>query len=258
MNTEYKKITVEEMHGGQVARLLLNAPKGNVLDGEMMTELTRAIGEIGKKNDVKALLFEGSGPHFSFGASVEEHQKEQVAGMLKIFHGLMRALVGVRKPSFALVRGQCLGGGMELAAFCNWIFAATDARFGQPEIQLGVFPPVASLILPHLVGQVAADDLTLSGRSVTAAEAREMGLVYSVSDDPQAQLETYLQKHILPKSAASLSFAVRASRHEMVTAFLRGIDDLEKMYIEELMESADANEGIQSFLEKRKPVWKNR
>jgi cyclohexa-1,5-dienecarbonyl-CoA hydratase len=188
---------------------------------------------------------------------VPEHQKEFVAEMLATFHDLFRTLIAANKPCIAIVRGQCLGGGFELAMFCHWIFAVEKAKFGQPEINLAVFPPVASLLLPYRLGQSTADDLVLSGRSITAQEANQMGLVYSVSADPQAELNNFLAKHLLPKSATALQFAARASRYEMHQAFLKNIDALEKMYVQELMETTDANEGIKAFMEKRKPVWKN-
>ena len=255
--SSYKKIQAGFGHNGQVLYLTLNAPKGNVLDGEMMRELTRAVKEHGSAPALKALVLQGAGEHFSFGASVPEHQKELVSEMLTTFHDLFRALLAANKPCFALVRGQCLGGGFELAMFCHAIFAAENAKFGQPEINLAVFPPVASLLLPHLVGQAAADDLVLSGRSITAPEAKQMGAVHTVSADPQSALEDYLVQHILPKSAIALQFAARASRYEMHQAFLKNIDALEKIYVQELMETSDANEGIAAFLEKRKPLWKN-
>lgn len=254
---EFKKIKLDFSHENQILTITLNAPKGNVLDREMMIELSKAIGEQGRGASIKALVFQGEGDHFSFGASVPEHQKEFVPHMLATFHDLFRTLIAVNKPCIALVRGQCLGGGFELAMFCHWIFAAENAKFGQPEINLAVFPPVASLLLPHRAGQSAADDLVFSGRSITAPEAKQMGLVYSVSADPQAELDDFLAKHLLPKSATALQFAARASRFEMHQAFLQNIEALEKMYVQELMETADANEGIGAFMQKRKPIWKN-
>lgn len=254
---QYQKIKSDLSHENQILTLTLNAPKGNVLDREMMAELITAIKESGSAPPLKALVFQGAGEHFSFGASVPEHQKEFVAQMLATFHDLFRALIAINKPCIAMVRGQCFGGGFELAMFCHWIFASEDAKFGQPEINLAVFPPVASLVLPHLIGQSAADDLVLTGRSITAQEAKQMGMIHSVSADPQAALDEFLAKHILPKSAVALQFAARASRHEMHLAFLKNIDTLEKMYVQELMETEDANEGIKAFMEKRKPVWKN-
>ncbi|MFQ6114235.1 MAG: enoyl-CoA hydratase-related protein [bacterium] len=255
---EFNKIKLDYFHDKQVLNLTLHAPKGNVLDREMMTELTQAVQQEGVRASVKALIFQGEGAHFSFGASVPEHQKEYVGEMLATFHQLFRTLIRTSKPMFALVRGQCLGGGLELAAFCHWIFASEDAKFGQPEINLAVFPPAASLILPHRIGQSAADDLVLSGRSISAQEAKQSGLVYSVSTDPQKELNEFVSKHLLPKSAAALQLAVKSSRYEMHQAFLKNIEAVEKMYLEDLMATEDANEGIRAFMEKRKPLWKNR
>jgi len=255
--TDFKKIRADFKNDDQVLALTLNSPKGNVLDREMMLELIQALDQQGRASSIKALVLQGAGDHFSFGASVPEHQKEFAPHMLATFHDLFRTLIASNKPCLALVRGQCLGGGFELAMFCHWIFAAEDAKFGQPEINLAVFPPVASLILPHLVGQSTADDLVLSGRSITAPEAKQLGLVYSISADPQATVDEFLFKHILPKSAAALQFAARASRYEMHQTFLRNIAALEKIYVQELMETDDANEGIRAFMEKRKPLWKN-
>lgn len=251
----FAKIKLEKRYDDEVLYLTLNAPKGNVLDGEMMRELMHAVQEHGRAPSLKALVYQGAGEHFSFGASVPEHKRELVGEMLTTFHNLFRALIASHKPCFALVRGQCLGGGFELAMFCHRIFAAENAKFGQPEINLAVFPPVASLLLPHLIGQAAADDLVLSGRSISAQEAQQLGLLHSVSIDPQTVLEEFLTLHILPKSATALHFAARASRYEMHQAFLKNIDALEKMYVQELMATADANEGIAAFMEKRKPAW---
>lgn len=255
--TDFNKLKVDLSHDSQVLNLTLNAPKGNVLDKEMMSGLQKAIEREAAQNSVKAIVLRGEGAHFSFGASVPEHKKENVAEMLATFHGLLRALIVTSKPMFALVRGQCLGGGLELAAFCHWIFAAEDAMFGQPEIKLAVFPPVASLVLPHRIGQSAADDLVLSGRSISAAAALRLGLVHSVSTDPEAELEKYISQHILPRSAAALHFTVKSSRYEFHRAFLQHIGEIEKMYVQDLMATDDANEGIAAFLEKREPVWKN-
>ena len=253
-----KKIKSDFLFDGQILNLTLNAPKGNVLDIEMISELTEAVRKHGVNPEVKAFMFQGTGEHFSYGASIPEHTKELAPKLLSAFHTFFRTLIKVSKPTFALVQGQCLGGGLELAAFCNWIFAAENAQFGQPEIKLSVFPPVASLILPHRIGQSAADDLVLTGRSITAQEAKQLGLVHTVSSEPLKELEEFISTHILPKSTIALQFSVKSSRFEMHQAFLKNVDQIEKLYIQELMKSEDANEGIAAFLEKRAAVWKNR
>ena len=254
----FKKIKYAPLFDHQILNLTLNAPKGNILDIAMISELATVIQEEAAKPSIKALVFQGAGEHFSFGASIPEHQKEIVADLLKTFHQFFRTLIQISKPTFALVRGQCLGGGLELAAFCHWIFASEDAVFGQPEIKLAVFPPVASLILPHRIGQSAADDLILSGRSISAHEAQQLGLVYSVSVDPEKALNEFITNHILPKSAAALQFAVKSARYEMHQSFLKNIEAVEKIYVQELMTTEDAKEGIRAFIEKRPPVWENR
>ena len=253
-----KKIKSDFLFDGQVLNLTLNAPKGNVLDIKMISELTEAVEKLGSNPQVKAFVFQGAGEHFSYGASIPEHTKELAPKLLSVFHNFFRTLIEVSKPTFALVQGQCIGGGLELAAFCNWIFASENARFGQPEIKLSVFPPVASLILPHRIGQSAADDLVLTGRSITAREAKQLALVHTVSREPLKALEKFISTHILPKSTVALQFSVKSCRFEMHQAFLKNVDRIEKLYVEELMETEDANEGIAAFMEKRQPVWKNR
>ncbi len=254
----YTKIKLESHFDGQVTTIALNNGKGNIVDKDMMKELIRAIDYAAEDIRTKAIVFTGSGDHFSFGASVPEHQKDQVAEMLSTFHSLFRHLIDASIPTIALVRGQCLGGGMELAGFCNWIIATENAHFGQPEIGLSVFAPVASLSLPHLVGQSVADDLLLAGHFIPASRAREIGLVHSISIDPARDLDLFLEQHILPKSAKALRMAVKAARYQFNQSFLRDIQALESLYVNELMATHDANEGIVAFMEKRKAVWKNK
>jgi len=253
------KIIKEELFDGQVVRLTFNAPKANVLDGEMMAELQSGLGEISP--DVKLIQFTGAGDHFSFGASVAEHTKENAPEMLRRFHELFKTMINLSIPTMALVSGQCLGGGMELAIFCNFLFLDETARMGQPEINLGVFAPPASLILPLKVGQTKADDLLLTGRSMKAEEVMQSGLGTKLFDDRQTMLEradAWVGKHILPKSASSLRFANRAARTVFNKTLSATLDELAEIYTTKLMETHDANEGIRSFLEKRKHRWKNK
>lgn len=257
MAGSYEKIKVETTHEGQVLRITLNTPPANILDGQTMAEIVACLDGEGSRADLKAIVFAGQGKHFCFGASVAEHQKDRAPAMIAGFHGLFKKLLAIETPLVALVRGQCLGGGMELATFCNFILAEPSAKFGQPEIQLAVLPPVASAILPGIVGQLRADDIVLTGRSIGAETAREWGLVHAVADDGEALLGDLLDKHLLPKSAAALRFANRAVRHHWHAALSQTLDEMERLYVDGLMETADANEGLACFLEKRKPEWKN-
>jgi cyclohexa-1,5-dienecarbonyl-CoA hydratase len=250
-------VRIEQSEGGALLRLVLDRPKGNVLDSAMLSALQLALEEhVGPAT--RAVAFEGAGAHFSFGASVSEHQAAQAPAMLAQFHGLFRQLAKLCVPTCALVRGQCLGGGLELAAWCTWIFADGTARFGQPEITLAVFPPMASLLLPWRLGGGAALDLCLSGRSVDAAEAHRLGLVTAVVDDPLAHWDAFARETLLPKSAVALRLAERATRLGLLDALEARLGRLEALYLYELMRTRDANEGIAAFLERRPPVFQHR
>ena len=144
---------------------------------------------------------------------------------------------------------------MELASYCTWIFASPSAQLGQPEIKLAVFPPMASLLLPWRLGAGRGLDLCVSGRSVTAAEALDMGLVYAITDDPRTAIMAFIAENLLPTSASSLRFAERAARLGLRRLLEETLPALEKLYLEELMKTPDANEGIAAFIEKRKPVF---
>jgi cyclohexa-1,5-dienecarbonyl-CoA hydratase len=159
--------------------------------------------------------------------------------------------------TLAAVRGQCLGGALELASFCHRVFAAPDAKLGQPEIVLGVFAPVASVALPARVGQSHAEDLCLSGRSIGGEEALRIGLVDELADDPGDAALAYARAHLLPRSASSLRLAVRAVRQGFADRFRADLAEVERLYMNELMSTADAQEGLQSFVEKRKPEWRD-
>ena len=252
------KISTESLYDGQVVRFILNTPKANVLDAEMMTELQSGFENIDA--NVKLIQFTGAGDHFSFGASVPEHTKENAPEMLRQFHGLFKTLMNLSVPTMALVSGQCLGGGMELAISCNFLFLDETARLGQPEIVLGVFAPPASLILPMKVGQTKADELLLSGRSMKPNEVMSSGLGTQLFESQQSMIDganNWVEKHILGKSASSLRFASRAARTAFNENLSVSLDKLAETYTTKLMETHDANEGIEAFLEKRKPEWTN-
>jgi cyclohexa-1,5-dienecarbonyl-CoA hydratase len=167
-------------------------------------------------------------------------------------------MVDCAVPLLAAVRGQCLGGGLELVTACHRVFAARDARLGQPEIVLGVFAPFASVALAERVGRRHAEDLCLTGRNVTSEEALAIGLVDELCDgDPAERALAYARQHLLPRSASSLRFAVRAARHGLRARLAAELPAVERLYLDELMASADAVEGLTAFLEKRPPAWKD-
>ena len=241
---------------GSVLRIVLNRPKANILDSAM----TRSIGEALDQQitpNTRLLVFEGAGANFCYGASVEEHQADQAESMLGDFHGLFRKLAKLAVPTCAVVRGQCLGGGLELASWCTWIVATPDALLGQPEIKLAVFPPMASILLPWRIGGRGALDLCVSGRSITAQEALDIGLVNAVVEDPEAWWRDLLQQQLLKTSASSLRFAELAARTQLIRQLDRDLPDLERLYLEELMNTHDGNEGINAFVERRRPEYTN-
>jgi cyclohexa-1,5-dienecarbonyl-CoA hydratase len=256
--TETKRIQTVSRHDGRVEQIVLASPGGNVLDRQMMEEISEAVRAAARRPELRALILQAEGKHFSFGASVQEHRKAEAASMLTTFSELFHTLVEASVPLCAVVRGACLGGALELVSFCHFVFADESATFGQPEITLGVFPPVACLLLPLRIGQGRADDLVLTGRSVSAKEAKDIGLVHEVSPAPEEACDAFVREYLVGKSARSLRIACRASRHDLLRDFRSRLTELERLYVEELMETQDANEGIQAFLDKRNPVWQDR
>jgi cyclohexa-1,5-dienecarbonyl-CoA hydratase len=242
---------------GALLRLRLNRPKANVLDAAMIAAVAAALTEHRDPGRIRAALVDAEGPHFSFGASVEEHLPEQCAAMLKGLHALLVAMLEWPRPILVAVRGQCLGGGLEFALAGSLIFAAPEAQLGQPEMKLGVFAPAASCLLPFRVNQSTTEDLLLSGRSVNATEAKALGLVAFVAADPEAAALEYFDAHLLGKSAASLGYAVRAAREGMLAEAKRRIAAVERQYLQGLMATHDANEGLRAFLAKRAPEWRH-
>ncbi len=255
-----EKIKLEFTHNEAVAKITLDDGKGNVLDSVMMNDLHSVFGELKSNNNVKLITFEGAGKHFSFGASVAEHTKEQAPKMLESFHKLFYEIIDLSIPTVAKISGQCLGGGLELALACNFLFADKTAKLGQPEIILGVFAPPASVLLPLKIGSAKAEEILLTGKTLSAEEAKTFGIINEVYEDRQAldtALDEWFNNNIIPKSASSLRFAVRAARMKFNETVKTMLPKLEQLYTNELMETGDANEGINAFLEKRQAVWMN-
>jgi cyclohexa-1,5-dienecarbonyl-CoA hydratase len=243
---------------GTLLRLRLDRPKANIIDGEMIAALDAAFAEHLDNGGLVAVLLDASGPHFSFGASVEEHLPEQCAEMLKGLHALVRRMLQSPIPILISIQGQCLGGGLEVAAAGNLLFAAPEAGLGQPEMQLGVFAPAASCLLPERIGQSRAEDLLFSGRKVTGEEAAAIGLVDFVADDPEAAALAYYDDHMAPKSASSMRLAVRAARDGYTERMITKLAAVETLYLKDLMATRDAVEGLEAFIAKRPARWENR
>ena len=249
------KVWVER--DGALLRLRLARPKANIVDAAMIAALQAAFDAHRGSSGLRATLVDAEGPHFSFGASVEEHLAGSCAAMLAGLHRLILAMLEWPAPILVAVRGQCLGGGLEVAMGGSLIFAAHDARLGQPEIQLGVFAPAASVLLPPRIGQAAAEDLLFSGRAIDPAEAQTLGLVSVVSDDPQAAALAFCDRYRAPRSASARACAVAAVRGGYVPEVRRRIAEVERLYLDRLMKTRDANEGLAAFLAKREPKWEH-
>jgi cyclohexa-1,5-dienecarbonyl-CoA hydratase len=243
---------------GALLRLRLARPKANLIDAAMIAALHAAFEAHRSNPGLLAALVDHEGPHFSFGASVEEHLPARCEEMLRSLHALLGLMLEWPRPILVAVRGQCLGGGLELAAAGSLIVAAPDAQLGQPELKLGVFAPAASVLLPLRIAQARAEDLLLSGRSISAAQAAAWGLVNEVADDPAAAALSYFETHLSGKSAASLALAMRAGREPFAELARARLDVVEALYLEKLMVTRDANEGLNAFIEKRQPKWEHR
>jgi cyclohexa-1,5-dienecarbonyl-CoA hydratase len=243
---------------GALLRLRLAAPKANIVDAAMVGALHAAFEAHRGNGGLLAALIDHEGPHFSFGASVEEHLPERCAEMLSSLHALLGAMLEWPKPILVSAGGQCLGGGLELAMAGHILFVAPDARLGQPEINLGVFAPAASVLLPARVGQARAEDLLFSGRSIDAQTALAWGLAAEVATDPAAAALAWFDRHLAGKSAASLAMAVRAAHLPFAELARARLDDVEALYLDKLMKTRDANEGLAAFLAKRAPKWEHR
>ncbi|HLL73223.1 MAG TPA: enoyl-CoA hydratase-related protein [Pyrinomonadaceae bacterium] len=246
----------------RVGRISLARAPLNVLNIAMMREIGSALEECSRVREMVAIVFDAAPDSraFSAGVAIEEHVAETIYQMLESFHNIFRALEAMAKPVVALVDGAALGGGCELVSACDIVVASERARFGQPEIKLGVFPPVAAIMLPRVIGERRARELILTGELIDAPEALRLGLVnYTVAP---AELEAKGQE-ILARLRELSAPALELTRRALDIS--RGVERLEEvlarvesLYLNDLMKTEDANEGVRAFMEKRKPVWRNR
>jgi cyclohexa-1,5-dienecarbonyl-CoA hydratase len=242
-----------------IASLTLTHPPLNVIDLPMMDELSGALAEIEGRTDVSVVVVQGSEKAFSAGVDVAAHTPDKIEEMLRKFHSVILKLVTMKKVTIACVRGHCLGGGAELAMVCDLVFTTESAQWGFPEIKLACFPPVAATALAALIGQKAASDLILTGRTISGEEAAALGLANRAVAD--SGLESVVQESI--DQLAKLSSSALAVTKKAIYAwdsmhFDKGLARAEKVYLEELTKIEDMQEGISAFLEKREPTWKGK
>jgi cyclohexa-1,5-dienecarbonyl-CoA hydratase len=240
---------------------VLDRPKGNVLTLEMMNALSEALAAHSGNPHLRMVFIRGAGNHFSFGASVEEHRKEQAPSMLAGFHAMIRQVAAYPVPIAALVEGSCLGGAFELILACHFVFAAPSATLGCPEIKLGVFPPVLAAIGAQRLGGPLTEKLLLTGTTIDAAAAEKSGLVSAVfaGGNPEEELIEWYRKNLRPLSAFAIRQGNRVTRigSGVVAALESPLAKIEQQYVNEVLASNDGNEGIAAFIERRKPVWKD-
>ena len=241
-----------------IATITLNRPPLNILDIPTIARLGEAVSELADDRDLQVVVIRGAGERaFSAGVAVQDHTPDKVGPMLESLHGAIRKLRDLSAVTVAAVRGHCLGGGMELALACDLVVATEDARFGQPEIELGCYPPVAAALYPSLIGPGRTLDLLLTGRTLSCEEAERMGLVARrVSDLDEGVAK--LTAEITARSAAVVRLTKKAVQAGRDRGFSEALAESERLYLEELCPTADMEEGIAAFLEKRRPVWKHR
>ncbi len=239
------------------ASITLCNPPINVIDISMMEELSTAITTVEAQPEISILVLRGSEKTFSAGVDVAAHTPGKVTEMLTEFHAIFRALVASKKVLVAEVRGHCLGGGAELAMMCDVVITSDTATWGFPEIQLGCFPPVAVTALATIIGQKRAADLILTGRKFNGREASSLGLANAaVSDAEVGSKVSEIVTHLATLSPAALAATKKALYVWDAMHFDKGLARAEKIYLDELMQTEDAREGIQAFLERRTPHWK--
>jgi len=240
---------------GAIHTITLDKAPGNVIDIAMCEQLRPAIAKAASSIEARVLVIKGEGKNFSFGASVEEHLRDTAPAMIAALGGVIRDLVGFPYPTVAAVQGRCLGGGFELALACGIVVADEAATFASPEIQLGVLPPAATALL---AGR-AAEDIVLTGRTFAATEAKDMGIVNVMAPDGELThvVETFVESHFVPRSPASLRLATKALRGQRHAELIARLDEAERVYLEELLPTHDGVEGIQAFIDKRQPTWRN-
>jgi len=255
--SELKHLKFEKAEA--VARITLDRPKVNMMNIEMMNELNGLFEALLQDDDLKCIVLDAEGKHFCTGVEVADHKPDKVADMIATFNRIFELTEQIEVPIIATVRGYCLGGGMELAIACDVIVAAEGAQFGQPEIKVGFFPPYAAMRLPLLVGPARAIEICTTGKFYSAEEARQIGMVAYVAKDEQlGETTAKIVKEIQANSPLIIRLNKRAVRQHLGMAFKPALAGVSDLFLNTLMKTEDTLEGIASYEEKRKPVWKNK
>ena len=252
----FKYIQAEFNEG--MATLTLNRAPLNVLNIEMMEEINTALEGWMKEKSLKLLVIQAMGKAFSAGVDVGEHLGDLVYKMIEVFHRMFRLMDALKVPSVAVVNGSALGGGCELALYCDMVIATERAKFGQPEIQVGVFPPIAALVFPRMIGRKKALELILSGDIISAQEAYSLGLINKIVSETSLteEVNKFLEK-FMKLSGIVLRLTKEATLAGLNDDMDKGLKVIEKIYLDRLMKTHDAIEGLKAFLDKRKPTWKD-
>ncbi|MGA3292807.1 MAG: enoyl-CoA hydratase/isomerase family protein [Candidatus Acidiferrales bacterium] len=252
---QFVKVRVE----GEVARLTLDRPEHNLLNERMLSELSVGISTLGEHSDIKLILLDSAGKTFCGGIELGEYTQRRVFQLLDAFHGAFVAMLDTSKPLLVVVNGPAFGGGAELAALADLVIATPRARFAQPEIKLGVFPPLAAAVLPYILGPKQALELVLTGETITAERARDIGLVNWLvpEDELQKKVDDVIAK-VTAQSGPVLTMAKKAILGSLGLSLRDGVRNSMKVFLNELAELEDSQEGVRALVEKRAPKWKNR
>ncbi len=256
MTDEFQSILFERDE--HVARIIFNKPPLNVLDLNMMKEINTALDDLKDDTKLKVLILTANGKAFSAGVDVADHTEDKAEEMIRVFHGIFERMLGIKAPIVAIVDGAALGGGCEVAAFCDMVLASERSKFGQPEIKVGVFPPIAAVMFPRFMNLKKVLELNLTGDTISAAEAQKLGLVNTVFPVDSFQEEA---QGVIDRLTQNSSVVLQLTKEAILEAYGKDYDTAvsraENIYLNKLMKTHDANEGLTAFMEKRKPNWKN-
>ena len=257
MTRELRNIVLEREDG--LAKITLNHPPVNIMDIPTMREINVALESLQDDDEIKAVLFGATGKAFCAGVDVKDHTADKVGEMVEVFHRIFRLMWSLDVPTVAAVNGAALGGGCELVTFCDMVIASERATFGQPEIQVGVYPPVAAVTFPRLMPYMKAMELLLTGAVIDARKAERLGIVNKVVpvESFEAEVASFVGK-LTSLSSVVLRLTKRATLQGLTLGFEEALALSEDVYLNQLMKTEDATEGLRAFMEKRKPLWKGK